>query len=85
MTEGNAMTTKTILPCPFCGEQPIGPTQSDGSDERNGYNFAMSIVCKCGASISRSSSSDKNGWCNDEGEAEAAVIKAWNSRNGGNQ
>ena len=76
------MTTRTLLPCPFCGAQPNEPVTSGGSDERCGYNFTVSIECKCGVVMLQNSRSDKNGWCNDKGEAKAAVIKAWNNRNG---
>lgn len=72
--------TKKIKPCPFCGRQPSGPKNTGGDDERCGYNLTVSIVCKCGASIRRPSNKDKNGWCNDKGEAKAAVIEAWNTR-----
>lgn len=70
-----------LLPCPFCGGEANPPQKSGGGDERNGYNFLMTIRCRqCRASISRESSQDKSGWCNDSGQAEVLVIAAWQSR-----
>lgn len=69
-----------LKPCPLCGLAPRGPSKSTDSSERNGYNFRMTIKCICGLEIARYSVHDKNGWCNDKGEAEAAVTKAWNQR-----
>lgn len=71
---------KVLKSCPFCGSEPSGPRSSGGSDERCGYNFVVSIGCACGVSISRPSNKDKNGWCNDKGEAKQKVINAWNQR-----
>lgn len=69
-----------LLPCPFCGEQPSDPEKRGGGDERNGYNFTVSITCSCGVSIFRGSHEAKNGWCDDTGQALESVIKAWNTR-----
>lgn len=70
-----------LKPCPFCGALPAAPRRSGGGDERNGYNFSVSISCpKCRVRISRGSHEGKGGWCDDKGEAEAAVIEAWNNR-----
>lgn len=67
--------------CPCCDKPPGQPKKEGGSDERSGYNFTMKIsCCTCGLSISRQSSADKNGWCNDKGEALASVVAAWNTR-----
>jgi hypothetical protein len=68
--------------CPFCGgKKPHGPIRSGGSDERNGYNFTVSIACDvCGATISRGSHQGKGGWCDDTGQALSAVVADWNSR-----
>ena len=72
--------TEQLKPCPFCGRKPTDPVKSSDSDERCGYNFKVSISCKCGATISAGSKHDKQGWCDDKGEAMEAVIKAWNAR-----
>lgn len=69
-----------LRPCPFCGEVPKGLTKQGGSDERYGYNFSMIIECSCGVRLSRPSKQGVNGWCCDQGEAENAVIEAWNRR-----
>ena len=67
--------------CPFCGAAPNGPRKSSGGDERNGYNFRVHIACSgCGAELTRYSHQNKQGWCDDSGQAEAAVIEAWNRR-----
>jgi hypothetical protein len=68
--------------CPFCGKPPTGPVKSGGGDERCGYNFSVFIQCTpCGVSMSRPSHQGPAGWCDDKGEAEQAVIAAWNTRN----
>ena len=71
-----------LLPeaCPFCGSAPSGPTQYGGSDERSGYNFKVTIACKCGASMVADSHQGAGGWCNDTGQAMKAVVDAWNRR-----
>ena len=69
-----------LMKCPFCGAIPDSPQREGGRDERDGYNFKMTIRCRCGATLSRSSSEDKQGWCNDTGQAEKAVVDAWNKR-----
>lgn len=69
-----------LKPCPFCGEPPKGPHKDGGSDERIGYNFFMRVACQCGATISKPSRHDKQGWCDDSGQAERDVIAAWNAR-----
>lgn len=69
-----------LLPCPNCGKTPHGPLKEGGHDERTGYNFTMRIQCNCGLNISRPSYEGRGGWCSDTGEAEKAVIKAWNTR-----
>lgn len=74
------MTTPALLPCPFCGGRVAPPLREGGSDERSGYNFVVSIVCKCGACIARASHRDFLGWCDDTGQAMAAVCDAWNTR-----
>ena len=71
---------RPVMPCPFCGETPIGPSKSSSSDERCGYNFTATISCVCGATISKPSRHDKGGWCNDTGQAVADVVVAWNAR-----
>jgi len=72
--------SETLKPCPFCGSPPHEPYRSSGSDERMGYNFSVSISCKCGVSISKGSHHNKQGWCDDTGQAEAEVVEAWNRR-----
>lgn len=69
-----------LKPCPFCGAFPNAPFKHGDSDERNGYNFYMVIACRCGIAIKRPSHEDKNGWCDDTGQALAAVVAAWNHR-----
>lgn len=70
-----------LKPCPMCGSQPGGPTRHGGSDERNGYNFTVTIACpSCGLSMSKPSHVGWGGWCDDTGQAERAVTQAWNTR-----
>lgn len=70
-----------LLPCPFCGGSANGPEQSGGSDERSGYNFRMHIGCRnCGVVIVAESHKDKQGWCDDAGQAESEAIANWNRR-----
>jgi Lar family restriction alleviation protein len=70
-----------LKPCPFCGAAPKQPRKTGGGDERNGYNFRVHIACSgCGAEIIRDSHQDKQGWCDDKGQAQAAAIAAWNRR-----
>lgn len=67
--------------CPFCGGEAHDPVQSGGGDERNGYNFAVSIQCKsCGVKIVAESHQGGGGWCDDTGQAMESAISAWNSR-----
>jgi hypothetical protein len=69
-----------LLPCAHCGTPPKPPFKTGGSDERYGYNFTMTVSCQCGASISRKSHERAGGWCDDTGQAESAVVEAWNRR-----
>jgi len=69
-----------LLPCPSCGSPAIGPKKSSSGDERNGYNFTVTIRCECGFNVSRPSREDSGGWCIDKGEAEAELITLWNKR-----
>lgn len=70
-----------LKPCPFCGATPEAPKTTGGGDERNGYNFRVHIACgDCGTEVIRDSNKDKQGWCNDKGEAKAAAVAAWNRR-----
>ena len=71
-----------LKPCPFCGKIPgmKYPIQIGGGDERCGYNFTMSIICECGASMEESSHQNNGGWCDDSGQAKNKVIEKWNSR-----
>lgn len=70
-----------LKPCPFCGTAPSPPKTTGGSDERNGYNFRVHIACSgCGAEITRESHKNKQGWCDDNGQARAAAVAAWNRR-----
>jgi len=69
-----------LLPCPSCGSPAIGPKKSSSGDERNGYNFTVTIRCECGFNASRPSREDRGGWCIDKGEAEAELIALWNKR-----
>ncbi len=71
-----------LKPCPLCASPEIqGPTKTGGSDERCGYNFVVSVSCpKCGVRISRESHQGEAGWCDDTGQAERAVVEAWNRR-----
>ena len=70
-----------LKPCPFCGTQPTEPHREGESSERNGYNFRVSISCpKCGIHIARYSHEGPGGWCDDTGQAVAAVTEAWNNR-----
>lgn len=67
--------------CPFCGGEASKPVRSSGSDERNGYNFTVSIFCKCcGVSIRCDSATDAAGWCKDTGQALENAVSAWNRR-----
>jgi hypothetical protein len=67
--------------CPACGADAQGPTREGGSDERMGYNFTVRVTCSgCGLTISRGSHQGKAGWCDDTGQAESEVVKAWNTR-----
>jgi len=74
--------TIILKDCPFCGATPKGPPiVCGGSDERSGYNFNVKITCHCcGVEMDRPSHQNKGGWCDDSGQAEAAVIAAWNRR-----
>ena len=74
------LRTIEVKACPFCGEVPRLDRHVGGSDERNGYNFVAQISCSCGAQISRESHQDGLGWCDDKGQALAAVVEAWNRR-----
>jgi len=74
------MTTNELKPCPMCGGSPNKPAKNGGSDERSGYNFTVTVACKCGLRIDRASHQGKQGWCDDSGQAEAEAIAAWNSR-----
>jgi hypothetical protein len=74
------MTTDELKPCPMCGGSPNKPAKNGGSDERSGYNFTVTVACKCGLRIDRASHQGKQGWCDDSGQAEAEAIAAWNSR-----
>lgn len=74
------MASDELKPCAHCGEVPAGPAKLGGSDERYGYNFTITIGCRCGVSVSRKSHEDKSGWCNDTGQATLAVVEAWNRR-----
>ncbi len=70
-----------MRPCPFCGgEASIHLTNR--SDERSGYNSTYGASCgRCGATVSRTSRSDDNGWCNEEDvSVKARVQIAWDSR-----
>ena len=70
-----------LMPCPFCGAAPNDLKTTGGGDERNGYNFRVHIACSgCGAEIIRDSHQDKQGWCDDNGQAKAAAVAAWNRR-----
>lgn len=69
-----------LLPCPVCGEKVGEPYKVGGGDERSGYNFAMVIGCKCGVTMSKSSHTTLNGWCDDRGQALTEVFSAWNTR-----
>ena len=69
---------KSILPCPFCGEQPKTGTKG-GSDERCGYNFTAFV--KCCATLEVTSLEDKHGWCCEQ--PDSAILRAitkWNKR-----
>ena len=81
MTDKITIERETLLPCPFCGGAPSEPKEEGGSNEQSGYNFTIRIACTgCAASIQRGSVHDKNGWCNDTGQALASAIAAWNLR-----
>jgi hypothetical protein len=69
-----------LKPCPMCGGAPNKPAKNGGSDERSGYNFTITVACKCGLRIDRASHQGKQGWCDDSGQAEAEAIAAWNRR-----
>ena len=70
----------TLKPCPFCGETPNEPYKDGGGDERIGYNFSVTIACKCGVSVSADSHQGNGGWCDDSGQALENAVKAWNKR-----
>ncbi len=67
--------------CPFCGGEASIHLISH-SDERSGYNSTYGASCgKCGATVSRITKSDDNGWCNEEpGSVKARVQVAWDTR-----
>ena len=65
--------------CPFCGGSPA-TSKTNSSDERNGYNFYAVVSCVCGISLRKPSRQDKNGWCNDTGQAVEDATEAWNRR-----
>lgn len=72
--------TEELKPCPFCGKPPSEPEKSSASDERNGYNFTVSISCECGVSVVKKSKRLDSGWCCDNGEAVQEAVKTWNTR-----
>lgn len=74
------MNPTVLSPCPSCGGAAIGPKKSSSGDERNGYNFTVTIRCECGFNASRPSREGRGGWCIDKGEAEAELIALWNKR-----
>lgn len=74
------MASDELKPCAHCGEVPAGPAKLGGNDERCGYNFTMTIGCRCGVSVSRKSHENKLGWCDDTGQAALSVVEAWNRR-----
>lgn len=46
-----------------------------------GYNFIMRINCpRCGLELSKLSHRDKNGWCDDTGQANSEVLSSWGRR-----
>jgi hypothetical protein len=70
-----------LLPCPFCGSQPVSST-TGGSDERCGYNYTATVRCsQCTARLSLGSNYDKQGWCNESiQDLTARTLVAWNTR-----
>lgn len=72
----------TRLPCPFCGAPAHAPIMSEAGDERNGYNFAVTVRCsECGAKMVEHSLEDDNGWCRETFDtASARALAAWNRR-----
>ena len=74
------MPQKPLLPCPCCGSLPFGPAKQGPTDERNGYNFRMHIMCPCGLNASAESTHDSLGWCTDSGQAAKKVTAIWNTR-----
>lgn len=67
--------------CPLCGgEAMLGLTNS--ADERSGYVQTFTAYCtKCSCQVSRTSTTDKNGWANEGDEAtKCRVREAWNAR-----
>lgn len=76
----NVKAKLELKPCPFCGDEPYQPKKNGGSDERSGYNFKVSISCKCGVILTKDSHENGGGWCVDKGEAEKEVVEAWNKR-----
>ncbi len=72
--------TEQLLPCPFCGGEPAGPSITY-ADERSGYQLTALTACKCGASMFTVSEKDSLGWrTEDEPEVMARLHTAWNRR-----
>jgi hypothetical protein len=74
--------SKIILKqCPFCGADAKQLAKSSSGDERNGYNFTVTIACsRCSGRVQTSSRKDSGGWCDDTGQALEAAITGWNTR-----
>lgn len=75
----NTNQRSILLPCPFCGGEPVKSRAS--GDERDGYANCVSYTCKgCGCTRSAKGISGK-GYA-DNTTVEERAFNAWNTREG---
>lgn len=68
--------------CPFCASPHQSVCIDGDQDERNGYNFTVTVACmECGGQMVEHSRKGINGWCDESRDVvrERAVMK-WNRR-----